>query len=113
MIDSITEAVREKIKSRAEVGAKKYGCTMDREDLTELAWIKHAQLEMLDGAVYLEKLIQAKEQQLRMMAIKLKAAEPPEHGDCCDCGGVLLKKEKTDARGLVLKCDNCGHEVAN
>ena len=47
-----------KITQRAELGKEKYGTTMDREDLTKLQWLKHAQEEAMDLAVYLEKLIQ-------------------------------------------------------
>lgn len=49
-----------KITQRAELGKKKYGVTMDREDLTELQWLIHAQEEAMDLAIYLEKLIQEK-----------------------------------------------------
>lgn len=47
-----------KITQRAALGKKKYGTTMDRDDLTRLDWLKHAQEEAMDLAVYLEKLIQ-------------------------------------------------------
>ncbi len=33
---------------------------MERKDLTELQWLKHAQEEAMDLAVYLEKLIEIK-----------------------------------------------------
>lgn len=56
-MSSIEEKVIEKIKSRAKAGAKKYGVTMDREDLSRLEWLIHAQEEALDLAVYLQKLI--------------------------------------------------------
>jgi hypothetical protein len=61
MTDSIVESVREKLRERAQRGALKYGLTMDRDDLAQLDWLRHAQEEMLDGAVYLEKLIQIAE----------------------------------------------------
>lgn len=60
MSDSINDAVIAKIKARADLGYQKYGVSMDRCDLSELAWLMHAQSEVLDAAVYLEKLIQAK-----------------------------------------------------
>ena len=60
MTDAITESVREKLKQRAERGLVKYGVTVDRDDLTELQWMQHAQEELLDGAVYLEKLMQTR-----------------------------------------------------
>lgn len=59
-MDSVNQAVITKLRSRARRGANKYGVTMDRTDLTELEWLQHAQSELLDGAVYLEKLIQLK-----------------------------------------------------
>jgi hypothetical protein len=57
MIDSINEAVARKIQERAERGHAKYGVTMDRTDLTARERMEHAQAELLDGAVYLEKCI--------------------------------------------------------
>lgn len=33
---------------------------MERTDLSEIEWLKHAQEEAMDLAVYLEKLIQIK-----------------------------------------------------
>ena len=54
-----------KITQRANVGKKKYGTTMDRKDLTKLQWLKHAQEEAMDLAVYLEKLIQEEENDIQ------------------------------------------------
>ena len=47
-----------KITQRAQIGKEKYGTTMERTDLTKLQWLRHAQEEAMDLAVYLEKLIQ-------------------------------------------------------
>ena len=54
----IEEAVILRIRARAMAGEVKYGVTMDRTDLSRLEWLRHAQAEALDLAVYLEKLIQ-------------------------------------------------------
>ena len=54
----ITEAVIAKLRSRSEVGLKKYGVTLDRNDLTHLDWLRHHQEELLDAAGYVEKQIQ-------------------------------------------------------
>lgn len=59
-MSSIEKKLCLKILGRAEVGKKKYKTTMDRNDLTELEWLIHAQEEAMDLAVYLEKLIQIK-----------------------------------------------------
>lgn len=54
--DSVVQSVINKFKQRSEVGIKKYNTTLDREDLTQLEWIDHAQCELMDGILYLEKL---------------------------------------------------------
>ena len=54
--DSVVQSVINKFKQRSEVGIKKYNTTLDREDLTKLEWIDHAQCELMDGILYLEKL---------------------------------------------------------
>jgi len=54
--DSIVRAVVERFLSRAEFGQRKYGTNLDRTDLTVGDWIQHAQEELMDGILYLEKL---------------------------------------------------------
>jgi len=54
--DSIVFSIIKKFKERADFGMKKYGKTLDREDLTTLEWIQHAQEEHMDAILYLEKL---------------------------------------------------------
>jgi hypothetical protein len=56
MQDSIVNSVIDKFKQRSEAGINKYGTTLDREDLTTLEWLKHAQEEAMDFCLYLEKL---------------------------------------------------------
>lgn len=56
--DKIVESVIDKFKQRSEVGIKKYGVTLDRDDLSILEWIKEAQAEAMDFCLYLEKLHQ-------------------------------------------------------
>jgi hypothetical protein len=56
--DSIVKAVVEKFLQRSSVGVAKYGVTLDRTDLGPLDWINHAQEELMDGILYLEKLKQ-------------------------------------------------------
>jgi len=60
-MSSIEEQVCFKILKRSDVGKKKYGTTMEREDLSKLDWLKHAQEEAMDLAVYLQKLIELEE----------------------------------------------------
>lgn len=54
--DSVVNSVIEQFTKRSNVGLEKYGTTLDRTDLTMLDWIQHAQEEMMDGILYLEKI---------------------------------------------------------
>ena len=56
MTDAITEAVVAQLRTRAEKGKSKYGTTMERDDLTLMQWLQHLQEELMDAAVYVEKL---------------------------------------------------------
>jgi hypothetical protein len=56
-MSKIEDAVCEKLQKRAEVGKNKYGVTMERTDLSLEDWLKHAQEEAMDLAVYLEKIM--------------------------------------------------------
>ena len=54
--DRIVESVIDQFRTRAEKGKRKYGTTMERDDLTFAEWIQHLQEELMDAAVYVEKL---------------------------------------------------------
>jgi len=56
-MSKIEEEVVRKIRQRADLGWHKYGKTMERKDLTHIEWLRHAQEEAMDLAVYLERLI--------------------------------------------------------
>jgi len=64
-MSTIEYKVCTKITQRAELGKKKYNTTMDRKDLTKLQWLKHAQEEAMDLAIYLEKLIEEEENDIQ------------------------------------------------
>jgi len=54
--DTIVEEVIELFRKRSEQGFKKYGTTLDRDDLSETEWIQHLQEELMDAILYLTKL---------------------------------------------------------
>ena len=56
--DSVVQSILEKLVDRAEMGFKKYNNTLDRKDLSQVEWINHAQEELMDGILYLERLKQ-------------------------------------------------------
>jgi len=53
---SVEDKVIEQIRARQAAGALKYGTTMRRDDLSVGDWLQHAKEEMLDAAIYLQKL---------------------------------------------------------
>jgi hypothetical protein len=54
--DSIVDGVIDKLISRAEVGKKKYGVTLDRNDLSLSDWLTHLQEELMDAVNYIERI---------------------------------------------------------
>jgi len=54
----IEDEVCKKIQRRAAVGKKKYGVTMERGDLNLQEWLTHLQEELMDTAVYVQRLIE-------------------------------------------------------
>lgn len=54
----IEDEVCKKIQQRAEVGKAKYGVTMERGDLSLVEWLTHLQEELMDAAVYVQRLIE-------------------------------------------------------
>jgi histidinol dehydrogenase len=56
MKDSIVESVIEKIKSRSDLGIKKYNKTLDRTDMSTIEWLDAAIEEQMDNILYLTRL---------------------------------------------------------
>ena len=55
MRDKIIEQVINKIKSRSDVGYKKYGVTLHDDDQPLDKWLTHIQEELMDAVNYIEK----------------------------------------------------------
>ena len=55
-LDSIVSSVIDKFTKRSQMGYLKYGTNLDRTDLSIQEWIQHAQEELMDGILYLEKM---------------------------------------------------------
>ena len=56
--DTIVKKVVDKYEQRSAVGIKKYGTTLDRNDLELKEWIIHLQEELMDATLYLEKILE-------------------------------------------------------
>ena len=54
--DPILLKVLSKYYERSETGIKKYGRTLDRDDLSFIDWLNHLQEELMDATLYIEKL---------------------------------------------------------
>lgn len=54
--DQIVKSVLAKYVERSNVGLKKYGTPLTRNDLTLDQWIEHLQQEMMDATLYLERI---------------------------------------------------------
>ena len=57
--DKLVKRVMNKMALRANQGMIKFGNTMEETKKTQIQWLKEAQEECLDMAVYLEKCIEA------------------------------------------------------
>ena len=53
--DTVVNEVRADLKSRSEVGIKKYNTTLDRKDLGLKEWMQNSYEEALDMALYLKR----------------------------------------------------------
>ncbi len=55
MRDKIIEQVINKIKSRSDVGFKKYKVTLHQDEQPLNVWLTHIQEELMDAVNYIEK----------------------------------------------------------
>lgn len=53
---TVSDRIKAMIDAQQVKGLNKYGKTVDDAKLTDAEWIKHAQEEIVDLLVYLEKL---------------------------------------------------------
>ena len=54
--DKVVDTIIKKFYQRSKVGQKKYGTTLENNKLEINQWIVHAQEELMDCLLYLEKL---------------------------------------------------------
>jgi chromosomal replication initiation ATPase DnaA len=99
------EGVIDKIRLRREAGRKKYGVTMERTDLKRLDWLRHAQEEAMDLAIYLERLIRDEESALTHIAVLKQAIVNAVTAEFSVSPEDLLSRTRTpntaDARQVV------------
>lgn len=45
-----------KMQQRSEAGIRKYGTTLERNDLEFIDWLTHLQEELMDASLYIERI---------------------------------------------------------
>jgi len=55
--DSVVSKVVKEFQERSDLGIKKYGTTLDRNDLPLREWLVHAKEEMMDQLLYIQRAI--------------------------------------------------------
>jgi hypothetical protein len=56
MKDKIVQEIKDKFERRSQLGIKKYGTTLERDDLSAEEWVNHLQDELMDAILYLQRL---------------------------------------------------------
>ena len=112
--DKNVTSVIDQLRDREQAGLNKYGTNTERTDLDTLEWLQHLQEELMDGAVYIERLKGDVKELLRLSTEPSKdREEPPDkwhpghepqvagHGDIHeteDSGcGITLDKDIPDS----------------
>lgn len=98
------ERVIAKIRQRRTIGLAKYGIGVERSDLTTLEWIRHAQEEAMDLAVYLERL---------QVSVSPGNAEHQKEGYavCPECRGTQFHHSRCRTRPPLRKPDASEHSA--
>ena len=74
--DKIIESVVKKFINRSDVGYKKYGVTLHKDDQPLYTWLQHIQEELMDAVNYIEKTRQALKSEIEECYLRdLKAKE--------------------------------------
>ena len=89
-MSNIEDRVIKQIKDRAKIGKGKYGVTMERDDLSLLEWIQHLQEELLDAAVYVERLKGDLQEEIEQGAVDLLQGDCDCNNEYCPCKEDLL-----------------------
>ena len=81
--DPILLRVLAKYYERSNTGIKKYGRTLDRDDLSFIDWLNHLQEELMDATLYIEKLKKEAQKKSIIELMNMDSYEPKE----CACYG--------------------------
>ena len=98
----IEDSVINQIKMRAIRGENKYNTTMERDDLNLAEWLQHLQEELLDAAVYVEKLKEETKNSLRLQDWQEEIIAKSKEDDTMyfmPCNGHAKQQEEDECDG--------------
>lgn len=98
--DKNVTSVIDQLCAREHAGLIKYGTNTERTDLTTLEWLQHLQEELMDGAVYIERLKGDVKETLRLSTVTAVTVQQPDNDaddadddeDDVDDGGKELEE---------------------
>jgi hypothetical protein len=108
-MDSIVSEIIQQYQIRAEFGEKKYGVTLDREDLSTLDWIEHAKQEAMDFTLYLEKLKKVLASGNYPELGNIEATHESKNRIIYNLNRVIMSQED-EIRGLIFEIDELKKE---
>mgnify|MGYP003646448736 CR=1 FL=1 len=100
--DPIVARTMKRMGDRSAEGIRKYGCTMEREDVTTTEWIDHAIEEQLDAAIYLERL---KDDLVKLKPAMQQLLDESEYVDAEDMAIEVQDEVVRDALHNVIDSD--------
>tara|TARA_Y100000034_G_scaffold130864_1_gene190383 strand:+ start:3688 stop:4089 length:402 start_codon:yes stop_codon:yes gene_type:complete len=77
--DKNVTSVIDQLCAREQAGLIKYGTNTERTDLTTLEWLQHLQEELMDGAVYIERLKGDVKETLRLSTVTAVTVQQPDN----------------------------------
>jgi hypothetical protein len=57
MKDQVVEQIKKRFDERSEAGIKKYGTTLDKNDLQLKEWLQHSIEEKMDDILYMQRAL--------------------------------------------------------
>ena len=90
--DKNVSSVIDQLCAREHAGLIKYGTNTERTDLTTLEWLQHLQEELMDGAVYIERLKGDVKETLRLSTTATVADDANNDDDDDEDGGKELEE---------------------
>lgn len=101
VVDKVVERVREKLLRRSEKGQYKYGTTLSSSKEEMSARLTHLQEELMDGANYVEWVLDKLNQDSSKVSIR-----------CSGCPTLIMEVSNIDPNeGWSIFCSKCMEQL--